>query len=264
MPPQCPTAQSCNCASVPQSHRPRAGTKGLGEPQQWEDGTGMAAVQPGPCSAPPRPRSHLPTDLPRGPGGAQLPVAAIRGARLAGSANPQLHWHLELRRSSHTPASPRPLPLVLGTTSRLPPGQAQPLTARPAVAQVSHHATHPSAITACLTPQGPPCLSFPPTSCALTRQVPPRCIRHRQGRLCSGLSPILLNEASLAGSSCSKLCTLRWAALPSPWALLPVWLGQGPVFGAWQRALSPQCPPFPHPNAHSPTHVFLPLCPSPT
>lgn len=105
---------------------------------------------------------------------------------------------------------------------------------------------------------------IPPTSCTPMSQVPSlaRVGRARQSRLHSGLSPVSLNEASLAGSSCSQPCTLQWAALPSPRAPLPVWLGPGAALGAWQKTTFPQSPLFPCLNILSPTHAFLPLCPS--
>lgn len=249
---------SCSCASVLQSHCPRASTEGLGEPWWWGDVAGIAAIQPGPLLCPPRSCSHLPTDLLRGPGAAQLPPAAIQGARLASSASPQLHWHLGLQHSSCPPPPARCLQLLallptrllagLGPSPPTPPQHRCPTTPPTPVPSlpVPHHRDPRASVS----PRYKPC---PHESGAL----PGRC---RQGRLHSGLSPVLLNEASLAGSSCSQPRTLQRAALPSPRAPLPVWLGPGPVFGAWQKATSPRSPPSPHLNTPSPTRAFLPLC----
>lgn len=104
-------------------------------PQSWHrapwrapaagDSAGTATTTPSPCRSPPGPRSHHPTDLLAGPGGARLPVAAPRGARLAGSVRPRLHWHRWVPRGgSCPPASPRPLPAGLGTEPRSPPSPA--------------------------------------------------------------------------------------------------------------------------------------------
>lgn len=89
------------------------------------DSTGTATATPSPCRSPPRPRSHHPTDLLARLGGARLPVAAPRGARLAGSVRPRLHWHRWVPRGgSCPPASPRPLPAGLGTAPPSPPSPA--------------------------------------------------------------------------------------------------------------------------------------------
>lgn len=151
-------------------------------PQSWHKGAGRSMAVGGRCwhgyhstrppTLPPKSCSCLSTDLLRGSGGAQLPAAAIQGARLAGSASPQLHWHLGLQRSSHPPAPPRPLPPALGTAPRSPPSQARPLAARPTMTPVPHHATSPSTIPVCPTPRGTPRASVSPP-----RAMPPR-VRH--------------------------------------------------------------------------------------
>lgn len=180
--------------------------------------------------------------------------------------SPQLHWHLGLRRSSSRPPSRLPPPAASSAW------HCSPLASQPGSAPCCPPRRGTGA-PPCHLPWHHPCLAhpagtavplIPPTSCTPMSQVPSlaRVGRARQSRLHSGLSPVSLNEASLAGSSCSQPCTLQWAALPSPRAPLPVWSGPGAALGAWQKTTFPQSPLFPCLNILSPTHAFLPLCPS--
>lgn len=226
-----PAAQPCRATT------PKTVQRVLETHEWWGDSTGMVTIPPGPPpTLPPRPCSHLPTDLLRGSEGAWLLAAAIRGPRLDGSVSPQLHWHLGLRRSSSRPPSRLPPPAA-SSAWHCSPLASQPGSApcRPPRCSTSTPPCHLPWHHACLAhPAGTAVPLLPPTSCTPTSQVPSlaRVGRARQSRLHSGLSPVPLNEASLAGSSCSQPCTLQWAALPSLRAPLPVWSGPGAALGA--------------------------------
>lgn len=181
--------------------------------------------------------------------------------------SPQLHWHLGLRRSSRRPPSRLPPPAASSAWHGSPfasqPGSAPCRPPRRGTGAPPCHLPWHHRCPAC--PAGAAVPLLPPTSCTPEPgALPGSWSRARQSRQHSGLSPVPLNEASLAGSSCSQPCTLRWAALPSLRAPLPVWSGPGAAPGARQNTTFPQSPLFPCLSIPSPTRAFLPLCPSST
>lgn len=118
--------QSRGRASAPQSLTPELAQSTSESPssrgQRWH-----GHRHPGPVPQPPGPSSRHPTDLLAGPGGARLPTAAPRGARLAGSVRPRLHWHRWVPRGGSCP------PAASGAWHRAPsrPGPFAPQAVPP-------------------------------------------------------------------------------------------------------------------------------------